>query len=201
LGKLLRIHVTATGSYTVPNDNPFVNNAAYRPEIWATGLRNPWRFAFDPVTEDLYIADVGQGAWEEINVQPASSNGGENYGWPIMEGKGCYNAATCDTAGLTLPVAVYDHRDGDCSVTGGPILTGHAPGQAPVYLSGDWCSGRIRGLQRDGADWADMVLLDTELSITSFGVDEAGHVYVADDGGAVYRLFEPLLYLPSLAAD
>ena len=209
LGKLLRIHVTGSGPYTIPDDNPFVDNPNYRPEIWATGLRNPWRYAWDPATGDLYIADVGQGDYEEINVQPANSPGGENYGWPITEGKHCYAAATCDTDGLTAPVAEYIHDtpnddNDDCSVTGGAIFTSQAAVQAPVYLYGDFCSGRIRGLQRDGALWVDTILLGTGLSITSFGVDEAGHVFVAAyNGGSVYRLFEPLAihYLPMLSTD
>ncbi len=110
LGKMLRIDVSAgTGSYDIPNTNPFVGNPAYRPEIWALGLRNPWRFSFDRMTGDLYIADVGQDAYEEVNVQPASRAGGENYGWNIMEGLHCYNTSSCDSTGLSMPVVEYDH--------------------------------------------------------------------------------------------
>jgi len=184
LGKLLRID-TESGSdpYGVPPDNPFVGAAGYRPETWALGLRNPWRFSFDRQTGDLYIGDVGQGAIEEVDVQPAGSPGGRNYGWNIMEGAGCYNSAVCDTAGLTLPVATYDHSQG-CSVTGGVVYRGSAlPALQGIYFYGDYCSGRIWGLRRDGAGWETAVLPvpgALPMNITTFGEDEAGEVYVAN---------------------
>jgi glucose/arabinose dehydrogenase len=200
LGKLLRVQVGATGTYTVPADNPFVGTTAIRPEIWAWGLRNPWRFAFDPTTDDLYIADVGQNKYEEINFQSASSPGGENYGWKIREGMHCYAATTCDTTGLTDPVAEYG-RDLGSSVTGGVIYRSPLPGQAPIYLYGDFSSGRIQGLQKEGAEWRiNEALLNTNLNISSFGYDEAGNSYVVDFDGAVYRLLTPVhkLRLPGL---
>ncbi|MCS6844707.1 MAG: PQQ-dependent sugar dehydrogenase, partial [Caldilineales bacterium] len=123
LGKLLRLYVDAESGYAAPADNPFVGSANARPEIWAYGLRNPWRFSFDRVTGDLYIGDVGQNRWEEINFLPAGSRGGVNYGWKVMEGSHCYNAEACDRGGLTLPVAEYDHEQG-CSVTGGYVYRG-----------------------------------------------------------------------------
>ena len=202
LGKILRIHVTAGGPYTIPADNPFVGDPNYRDEIWAFGLRNPWRFSFDSATGDLYIGDVGQGAWEEIDVQPAASSGGENYGWPIMEGLVCYNADSCNQTGLTLPVTVYDHSN-DCSVTGGFVLHSRKPGQAPVYLYSDYCSGDVRALQRNGNEWATTTLFDSGQFVTSFGMDEDGDIYLLGNGGTVARFVEQPynLLLPALRAN
>jgi glucose/arabinose dehydrogenase len=153
LGKVLRIDVESqSGAYSIPSSNPFAGNAAYRPEIWALGLRNPWRFSFDRGTGDLFIADVGQNLYEEVNAQSAASGGGENYGWNIMEGLHCYATTTCDRTGLTLPVAEYGHSlMGDCSITGGFVYRGgEFPVLQGVYLYGDYCSGRIWGLRRAG---------------------------------------------------
>jgi glucose/arabinose dehydrogenase len=191
LGKLLRIDVE-TGNpvtYTLPATNPFIGTPSYRGEIWALGLRNPWRFAFDRLTGDLYIGDVGQNLYEEIDFQAASSAGGENYGWRIMEGFHCYNAATCQTAGLTLPVVEYDHSQG-CSITGGGVYRGAQYGRMQgLYLYADFCSGRIWGLRRQGNTWQNRLLFDAPFSITTFGEDEAGESYVADySGGVVYRI-------------
>ena len=190
LGKLLRIDVESGGKeYAIPKDNPFAREKGYRPEIWALGLRNPWRFSFDRKTGDLYIADVGQNEYEEIHFQPASSNGGENYGWNIMEGGHCYRARTCSTDGLVLPIAEYDHSEG-CSITGGMVYRGRAyPSLRGMYLYGDYCSGRIWGLRRSGAAWEKALLIDTSIDISTFGEDEAGNVYVADHGeGRVYSI-------------
>jgi glucose/arabinose dehydrogenase len=201
LGKILRIQVGGSGAYSVPADNPFVELEAYRPEIWAEGLRNPWRFSFDRETGDLYIGDVGQNLYEEINFQPAGNTGGQNYGWPIMEGLHCYGADPCQTSGLTLPVAEYSHDGADRSVVGGVVFYSRLSEtvQPPVYLFGDTYSGSIRGLQRSGATWANDVLLNTNLSISSFGYGPAGEVYVVDLGGGIYQVQEPVhtLYLPS----
>ena len=126
LGKMLRIDVDSGDPYSIPSDNPFVNDASARPEIWAYGLRNPWRYSFDRETGDLYIADVGQNRIEEVSFQPASSSGGENYGWNVTEGSTCFSPSTgCDDSGFVLPVAEYDHRDG-CSITG-DTSTGASP--------------------------------------------------------------------------
>ncbi|GAB4531508.1 MAG: PQQ-dependent sugar dehydrogenase [Anaerolineae bacterium] len=178
-------------SYRIPEDNPYVNTPGYRGEVWSLGLRNPWRFSFDRETGDLYIADVGQGSYEEVNHQPASSPGGENYGWRIMEGFHCYNAGACDTDGLTLPVVEYDHSQG-CSVTGGLVYRGQDyPGMQGIYFYADFCSGRIWGLKYDGAAWQSALLLDTPYGIASFGEDEAGNLYLSDYfGGSIYRIIE-----------
>ncbi len=181
LGKLLRIDVESDpGHARIPPDNPFVNTAGTRPEIWALGLRNPWRFTFDRVTHDLWIADVGQDTYEEVDFQPASSHGGENYGWNRMEGMHCYIAG-CSTQGLTLPMAEYTHASGGCSVTGGFVYRGRvSPGLRGTYLYGDYCSGRIWGLERQGPAWVNRLLLSSGFGITTFGEDSAGEVYVAN---------------------
>lgn len=210
LGKVLRIDVESGAplTYTVPATNPYTQTVGYRPEIWALGLRNPWRFAFDPASGDLYIGDVGQGKYEEVDAQPASSPGGENYGWSIMEGLHCYNAATCDATGLTLPVVEYPHQQEgnqrDCSVTGGFVYRGtEYPALDGIYVYGDYCSGKIWGLVHDGATWQNRLLLDTQLRITSFGQDEAGNVWVVDfdasPAGAIQRIAAArLIYLPAI---
>jgi len=196
LGKLLRIDVESGETpYGIPPENPFILTGGYLPEIWALGLRNPWRFSFDRLTGDLYIADVGQGAFEEVDFQPAGSPGGQNYGWNVMEGAACYNSATCATAGLTLPVATYDHSQG-CSVTGGMVYRGAAsPDLQGIYFYGDYCSGRIRGLRKNGAGWETAALPvpgDPPMNITTFGEDEAGEVYVANyANGEILKILSP----------
>lgn len=181
-------------TYRVPEDNPFVANPAFRPEIWALGLRNPWRFSFDRESSDLYIADVGQNRWEEINFQPADSLGGQNYGWNIMEGEECYSASECNTEGLTLPAYVYPiFSSTDCSVTGGHVYRGDGiPALNGVYIFGDFCSGRIWGLQQDGDTWQSGLLTTTNFRISSFGEDQQGEIYVADmTGGGIYQIGLP----------
>jgi len=196
LGKLLRIDVESGAvPYGIPAGNPFLGRTGYREEIWALGLRNPWRFSFDRLTGDLYIADVGQGAVEEVDVQPAGIGGGRNYGWNIMEGGECYNSATCDTTGLTLPVATYDHSQG-CSVTGGMVYRGSEfPGLQGIYFYGDYCSGRIWGLRKNGAGWETAVLrepVNPPMNITTFGEDEAGNVYLVNyASGDLLKILSP----------
>jgi glucose/arabinose dehydrogenase len=192
LGKLLRLDVE-TGrpyTYTVPPSNPFVGLANHRPEIWAYGLRNPWRFSFDRETADLFIGDVGQEIFEEIDFQPAASAGGQNYGWRIMEGFHCHNPPNCNMAGLTLPIWEYNHGEG-CSVTGGHVYRGPFERMRGIYFYGDFCSGRIWGLRRAGSAWQNTLLLDTSINISSFGEDEAGNLYVASRGtGQVFLVVD-----------
>ena len=189
LGSILRIDVSALdelGSYAAPPDNPFAGGEeAARGEIWAYGLRNPWRFSFDRVTGDLWAADVGQNLYEEVNVVRP----GLNYGWNVMEGSHCYRREGCDTRGLELPVVEYG-RDGGCSVTGGYVYRGRRlPSLYGAYLYGDFCSGKIWALRHDGAAVTEQMLIaDTGLSISSFGEDASGEVYVLTFEGAVYRL-------------
>lgn len=200
LGKIVRLDVTSdpSGPYRVPTDNPWVDKSylgqPVRAEIWATGLRNPWRFSFDRQTGDLWIGDVGQNTYEEVDLVKAAGKrlaGGENFGWPIMEGMHCYrNGTTCSRDGLALPVAEYPHQDGSCSVTGGYVYRGtQFPVLQGLYFYGDYCSGRIWTLRPNGkGGWQGEVALDSGLAISSFGEDEIGELYVADLGGAVYRL-------------
>ncbi len=189
LGKLIRIDVDPVhGTYAIPAGNPFVGNGAVRDEIWALGLRNPWRISFDRSTGDLFIADVGQNEFEEINYQAASSTGGENYGWSTMEGSQCVDGG-CDTSGLVLPVSGYNHENNNCSITGGETYRGNAyPNLQGMYLFADYCTGRIWGLSRSGNDWLNTLLADTTLRIATFGLGEDGSVYVGSASGGVYLL-------------
>jgi glucose/arabinose dehydrogenase len=191
LGAMLRIDVeSGRKPFAVPAGNLFVGEPGARSEIWATGLRNPWRFSFDKKTGDLYIADVGQDRYEEVNVQLAGSGGGENYGWNVMEGMHCYRKTPCERAGLALPVAEYTHRAGNCSITGGIMhRAGAHPGLNGIYLYADFCSGRLWGLRKRGGSWERALLLETGLSVSTFGEDEDGNVYLADfQTGTLYRI-------------
>ena len=178
LAALLRLDVDHGDPYTIPADNPFVNQTGKRGEIWAKGLRNPWRYAFDAATSLLYIADVGQDAHEEVDVV-ATNRAGLNYGWPIMEGLSCYNASTCDQTGLQKPIFDYSHSDG-CSITGGYVYRGSdIPGIRGHYFYSDYCSGflkSVRYLNGAAVDQKDWGLTNT--SVTSFGVDFAGELYM-----------------------
>ena len=195
LGSMLRVNVngsTVSQPYVIPVSNPFVGDPEVRPETWAYGLRNPWRYSFDRATGDLYIADVGQSAWEEVSVQPGGSPGGQNYGWPILEGTRCYPAGTaCNDDGLTLPVHTYAHGDG-CSVTGGYVYRGEAiPQLSGRYLFGDFCGGWVRSFLLSGGEATD-VREHPDLApggnVVSFGQDALGELYVVEHGGAVYRI-------------
>jgi glucose/arabinose dehydrogenase/uncharacterized cupredoxin-like copper-binding protein len=225
LGKILRIDVDTDDArgYTIPEDNPFggqvlesavasalAQNGGYmpgaRPEIWLYGLRNAWQFSFDSATGDLYIADVGQGLWEEVNFLPAGSEGGNNFGWPHMEGAHCYPAGSDCTVFGTLPVAEYGHVDDSCSITGVGVYRGsESPSLDGIYLTADYCSGKVWGLARNESDsWIFAELLDTEQLIAGAGADEAGELYITtctcdfdrsydpeeELGGAVWRVVQ-----------
>jgi glucose/arabinose dehydrogenase len=192
-GSIVRIDVDAAeGAGAPPADNPFVDVAEARPEIWAYGLRNPWRFSFDPATGDLWIADVGQNAVEEVNLQPAGDAGGHNYGWPIMEGDRCYEPPEgCDTSGLTLPALTYDHADGwGRAVIGGTVYRGEAiAALRGAYVFGDYVSGDIFAAAEESAGWQASPLLETPYALASFGLDEAGEIHLVDfAAGGLYRL-------------
>jgi glucose/arabinose dehydrogenase len=188
LGKILRIDVDSAEPYAIPPDNPYANGGG-RPEIWAAGLRNPWRFSFDRLTGDLYIADVGQNQWEEINFLPAGSPGGANFGWRFFEADMPYEGRPPAGLEVIAPVASYDHSQG-CSVTGGFVYRGTALQEWPgVYLYGDFCTGLVWGIRpAPGGEWVRGLLFETGANITSFGEDEAGEIYLLDRGGTIYRL-------------
>ena len=190
LGKILRIDIDGGGDYAIPATNPFANQAGAKPEIWAYGLRNPWRFSFDRETGDLWIADVGQNKYEEIDFQSGNSKGGENYGWNTMEGDHCFKPAQgCDQSGLVKPVFEYDHGKG-CSVTGGYVYRGKAvPALSGRYLFTDYCGATLWASTRGAyGKVATAEIGKLPEGVTAFGEDEAGELYFTVDGeGAVYR--------------
>jgi len=198
LAKMLRLNVDGPSGYTIPPDNPFAHDATAAPEIWAYGLRNPWRFSFDRQTSDLYIADVGQAAWEEVDVAPLSSGlgRGANYGWNKMEGKHCYSPSSgCSTTGLTLPVLEYDHSSGACSITGGYVYRGtRVSALAGQYLYSDYCSGFVKSFKFSGGAATEQKDWTTELSpghnVSSFGQDANGDVYIMTLTGGLSRILE-----------
>jgi glucose/arabinose dehydrogenase len=193
LGKIARIDVDSGSPYALPADNPFLATAGARGEIWAFGLRNPFKIAFDRPTGDLYIGDVGQNRIEEIDIGLATRRGGENYGWRITEGTQCFNPSSgCDRTGITLPVYEYTHSEG-CSVTGGVVYRGcRVPALAGSYFFADFCSGLVRsfrfanGSAGELRDWTSG--LRGVSAPSSFGLDAAGEVYIVDYDGEVYRL-------------
>ena len=211
LGKILRLDVDSVSPYSVPPDNPFVGLDGIREEIWVSGLRNPWRFSFDRGTNDLFIGDVGLRTREEINYQPASSTGGENYGWNFREGSFCVGAdggafpleggETCGSSFVrvfTDPILEYDNGDIGCSVTGGYRYRGSAlPSLQGVYLYGDFCSGIIlAAMQDDLGEWSVVDQRPSGISVTTFGEDEVGEIYMADLRGDLFRIAPPLTSHP-----
>jgi glucose/arabinose dehydrogenase len=194
LGKMLRMDVDRGVPFAVPSDNPFVATNGAFPLVWAYGLRNPWRFAFDRATGDFYIADVGQNAFEEVDVALAPRRGGENYGWNVMEGLHCFQPASgCNQAGLTLPVLEYPHSQG-CSITGGAVYRGcRLPGYAGTYFYADFCTAFIRSFRTqagqvvDQRDWTAALGRGVNAP-TAFGVDDEGEVYIVDQDGEVYKV-------------
>ncbi len=193
LGKMLRIDVDHGSPYAVPQANPFADRAGARGEIWDFGLRNPWRFAFDRQTGDLLIGDVGQSRIEEIDLGRAGQ-GGANYGWNVTEGSACYRPAEgCDLAGLTLPIAEYTHSEG-CSITGGVVYRGRRlPGYQGTYFYSDYCQPFVRSLRVEGGRAVDQRDFTSSVgrglkSVTSFGVDADGEVYIVDYDGEIYQI-------------
>jgi glucose/arabinose dehydrogenase len=185
LGKVLRIDIDSGSPYVIPPDNPFVSNPSARGEIWAYGFRNPWRFSFDRRTGHLLVGDVGQNTWEEVDI----IRKGNNYGWNIMEGRHCFSPPTnCDMTGLSLPIAEYSHSEG-IAIIGGYIYHGAGiPGLDGVYIFGD-LTGQIWGLRRGPTKWNRVPLLSSGKTISGFGQDSTGEMYVLDYGsGTAYRI-------------
>jgi glucose/arabinose dehydrogenase len=193
LGKMLRIDVNVAGAaYGIPTNNPFASSSTNRREIWGWGLRNPWRYSFDRETGMLFVADVGQGTWEEVHVVPHTT-ASVNYGWRIMEGNHCYNAPTCDQSGLNIPVHEYDHSGGNCSVTGGYVYRGSAiPSLRGRYFYSDYCTGFLRSFRMENGTAVEHVTWDAGAlgNVTSFGEDSSGELYILG-GNTVFRLSLP----------
>jgi glucose/arabinose dehydrogenase len=188
LSKILRIDVENGDPYSIPPDNPFAKGGG-KPETWVDGLRNPWRFSFDLTTHDLYIGDVGQNLYEEIDFLPAGSPGGTNFGWSYREGMHPYKGTPPSNLKLTDPVAEYSHDYG-CAVSGGYVYRGvNLPEWDGVYFYGDFCTGNVWGLlHRPDGSWQNQLLFQTSYSISSFGQDQSGEVYLVDMKGNILRL-------------
>ena len=214
LGKILRLDVAqstphppdcGTALYTIPNDNPFRNGAGGDcDEIWALGFRNPWRFSFDRATGDLYIADVGENAQEEINFQPAGSSGGENYGWPCYEGDGIRHGPSCQAVTYTFPVFTYGHENDNCSVTGGYVYRGQQyPAMVGQYLFADFCSGFVWNLHPEGSGWEAHAYDFGEVIVwpSTFGENVQGELFLADLAtGIIYHVVENSVVAPTTLA-
>jgi len=194
LGKLLRLNPDTGGPCGNVIINPFLLGGGAQ-QVWSFGLRNPWRFSFDRQTNDLYIGDVGQNEREEINVSPGPTNAGRglNYGWRVMEGTFCFNPFNnCDTSGLTLPLLDYPHLSGACSVTGGYVYRGSAvPAMRGTYFYADFCAGFVRSFRYQNSQPTEQtewpLLSPTGGSITSFGEDAAGELYITTQEGGLYK--------------
>jgi hypothetical protein len=192
-GKLLRIDVDTATGYVVPPDNPFAGDTSYSPEIWATGFRNPWRFSFDRQTGDLFVGDVGQDLWEEVDAAAAPGRGkGLNFGWSVVEGTHCYNAGSCNQTGFTPPAVEYAHGP-SCSVTGGYVYRGTRVTELiGHYLYADYCTGFVRSFRYAGGavtatgNWTSQ--LSPGGAIVSFGEDARGDVYIVQITGGLYRI-------------
>lgn len=189
LGSVIRIDVSNASQdapYAIPSDNPFLDQADARDEVWAYGLRNPWRMSFDPVTGDLWAGDVGQGEWEEIDILRA----GENYGWPMFEGDSCHRPGECDPDGLTAPVAVYDHSGSRCSVTGGVVpRRASATAIEGAYLYGDYCSGELWALSTASPD-AEPVMIASDVGSISSIAQVGTEVYLLTFGQPLLRVVD-----------
>jgi glucose/arabinose dehydrogenase len=196
LGKILRLDVDGAAPYEIPPDNPYVGRPGWREEIWQLGLRNPWRWSFDRANGDLYIGDVGENLWEEVDHLPAPVVGGNNFGWPIEEGKNCFQpSAGCFTLGLVEPVFEYPHGLA-CAVTGGYVYRGQDfPDLQGTYFYGDFCSGVIRSFKLDG-EYPQELLPEIQIPLVngkadntvSFGEDARGELYAVMASGRIYRV-------------
>jgi glucose/arabinose dehydrogenase len=187
-GSILRVAVDGSGTYSVPLDNPVTEDSRFAPEVWNYGLRNVWKFSFDRATGDMYLADVGQNLYEELNFVAAGEGAGANFGWSDFEGRHPFNRSSAP-AGMVEPFFEYPHRSGDCSVTGGYVYRGEAvPALEAVYVFGDFCTGRMWASWRDAAgSWQTVEFLQAGFQLSAFGEDEAGELYAVDYRGTIYR--------------
>jgi glucose/arabinose dehydrogenase len=201
-GKILRIDVNTDQPYAIPQSNPFVNTEGAKGEIWSFGFRNPWRFSFDRATGDMWIGDVGDARWEEVDLQPAASQGAENYGWPMNEGNECVDPAHCHDPGLVPPITTYGHNM-NCAIMGGYVYRGPtAAGLVGDYLFGDLCTGGVFSVRHNpDQTWSRVELGFNPIKISSFGEDPNGDVYVVDlQGGVIYKLMDGSLPATSVPA-
>jgi glucose/arabinose dehydrogenase len=205
LGKMLRIDVNQANGYGIPPTNPYAGQNDTLPEIWAIGLRNPWKFSFDRQTGDMFIGDVGQNVWEEINFQSAASNGGENYGWRCYEADAAYNTSGCqNSSAYVYPVAAFNHSSpyNFCSITGGVVYRGSDfPALQGIYFFSDYCDGDIYALTFDGNQWNDTELFGSNAGVVAFGEDAQGEVYVVNNGGTIFRLEDTCPFNPQISAN
>ncbi len=203
LGKMLRIDVHAL-PYTIPATNPFKDSSDYSPEIWALGLRNPWRFSFDSRNGNLWIGDVGQDMWEEVDLQSVNSKGGENYGWRCFEGKHPYNTTGCETKkNYTPPIYDYMHKNNNCAITGGFVYRGSLyPNMVGNYFYTDLCTGDFRMLYQDSGQWKSKSVLTYSGTFVTFGEDNKRELYVADiNSGIIYHLKDKSAGLGTIASE
>ena len=192
LGKILRMDVEPPNgtNYDIPPDNPFVGSSTNKQEIWAYGVRNPWRFCFDPLNGDLLIGDVGQGTYEEISYQAYGTTGGVNFGWDCMEGFHTYELTGCTTSALTSPIFEYAHTNGNCSITGGKMYRGtYYSYMYGAYFYCDYCTGKLSAVKYDGTNWQNRQFLATNMNVFTFGSDEDGEIYLAA-GSRIYKIVE-----------
>jgi hypothetical protein len=193
LGKMLRIDVNTNQTYLIPPDNPFVSTPGYKKEIWALGLRNPWRWSFDRLTGEMWLPDVGEDSLEEINLQPGGDSGGENYGWRCYEGSAPFNTTGCGNVNnYTFPIYEYSHDDGDCSAIGGYVYRGEMfPNMYGKYFYLDYCTGKFNMLSYDGS-WQNNLLGDfADNTLVSFGESTSGELYIASYfEGKIYHVID-----------
>ena len=207
LGKILRIDVHSGLPYKIPPTNPFVNTEGYSKEIWALGMRNPWRFSFDAQNGNLWIGDVGQSLWEEIDMETSKGTGGKNYGWRCYEGNHAYDTSGCQSQlNYTSPVSEYPHANNDCSVTGGYVYRGKKyPTLYGKYIYCDYCSGTFKMLTKQGGNWLSTNLFTSDAySFASFGEDRNKELYVANyTNGIIYRFTDAAanIAINSFSAD
>jgi len=204
LGKMLRIDVDNGNPYAIPPSNPYFGQTDTLPEIWGLGLRNPWKFSFDTQTGDLWIGDVGQNVWEEIDFEPAGSPGGANWGWRCYEGNVTYNSAGCQPASFyDFPVKVHNHSEGFCSITGGEVYRGAAyPALDGIYFYADYCDGDIMTLTPDGlGGYVGNNLYASGGSVVAFGHDVNGEMYVVKNSGQIYKMVDTCPFYPSISSN
>ncbi len=192
LGSILRIDVDGDPPYSIPADNPFVNDPDASGEVWLIGLRNPWAFSFDALTGDLYISDVAQDGLEEVNFHPAHSPAGVNFGWPYFEGSACYDAESCDDRNFRFPIFEYEHGEDGCAVIGGQVYRGQQfPALAGNYFFSDFCSGKIWTLRFDETtgEWVRTAVAESTTLVSAISTDAAGELYVLDYAeGAIWQI-------------